>query len=75
MINRNNVVELKRDLDRLISDSEKLAFLLDEIEQGSLEIVKWRDNRWHFLSIEEIEEMLENRNNKNEPEDSRSCLR
>lgn len=39
MINRHTVLEVKRDLDRLIRNSEKLGYLLDEIENGRFEII------------------------------------
>lgn len=61
MINRHTVVEVKRDLDRLIRNSEKLGYLLDEIENGRFEITTMADGGGRrIVRIKELEEILNN---------------
>lgn len=61
MINRHTVVEVKRDLDRLIRNSEKLGYLLDEIESGRFEITTVADGGGNrIVKIKELEEILNN---------------
>lgn len=61
MINRHTVVEVKRDLDRLIRNSEKLGYLLDEIENGRFEITTMADGGGRrVVRIKELEEILNN---------------
>lgn len=61
MINRHTVLEVKRDLDRLIRNSEKLAYLLDEIENGRFEIIRMVEGGgYRVIKIKELEEILNN---------------
>lgn len=61
MINRHTVLEVKRDLDRLIRNSEKLGYLLDEIENGRFEITTMADGGGRrIVRIEELEKILNN---------------
>lgn len=61
MINRHTVLEVKRDLDRLIRNSEKLGYLLDEIENGRFEIITMVEGGGHrIVKIEELKEILNN---------------
>lgn len=61
MINRHTVVEVKRDLDRLIRNSEKLGYLLDEIENSRFEITTMADGGGRrIVRIKELEEILNN---------------
>lgn len=61
MINRHTVVEVKRDIDRLIRNSEKLGYLLDEIENGRFEITTMADGGGRrIVRIKELEEILNN---------------
>lgn len=59
-MNKHTVKEFKRELDRLIRDSERLAFLLDSIENGEFELITRVHGGGHrTLSFQEIETMLE----------------
>lgn len=59
-MNRHTVQQVKKDLDRLIDDSEKLAFLLDGLETGQFELITGMNGGGHrTLSFKEIETMLE----------------
>lgn len=61
MINRHTVLEVKRDLDRLIRNSEKLGYLLDEIENGRFQIIMMVEGGGHrIIKIKELEEILNN---------------
>lgn len=61
MINRHTAVEVKRDLDRLIRNSEKLGYLLDEIENGRFEITTMAEGGGRrIVRIKELEEILNN---------------
>lgn len=59
-MNRHSVVQVKKDLDRLIKDSEKLAFLLDGLENKEFELITtvWGGG-YRTIRFEEIESMLE----------------
>lgn len=60
-MNRHSVVQVKKDLDRLIKDSEKLAFLLDGLDNKEFELItRCDDGAGHrVICFEEIEYMLE----------------
>ncbi len=65
-MNRHTVAQVKKDLDRLIDDSEKLAFLLDGIESGQFELIIGVHGGGHrTVSFEEINSMLEGVRNEN----------
>ncbi|WP_443699011.1 hypothetical protein [Pseudomonas sp.] len=60
IINRHTVKEFKKDLDVLIKNSERLAFLLDAIQNKEYELITVCDGGGHrTVTIEEIESVLQ----------------
>lgn len=59
-MNRHSVVQFKRELDLLIKDSERLAFLLDALENKEYELItRCDDGAGHrTVTFEEIEKVL-----------------
>lgn len=59
-MNRHTVKEYKRELDLLIRNNEKLAYLLDAIENKEFELIMNDGESYKTLSIQELENILDN---------------
>lgn len=58
-MNKHTVTQFKKELDVLVKDAERLAFLLDAIMNKEYELITMSDGSWKTLSIEEIENILQ----------------
>jgi hypothetical protein len=60
-MNKHTVVQFKRELDMLIKDSERLAFLLDALENKEYELTVMCDGGgYRTVRFEEIANILYN---------------
>lgn len=59
-MNRHTVKQYKRELDLLIRNNEKLAYILDAIENKEFELIINGGESYRTVSIEELENILDN---------------
>lgn len=59
-MNRHTVKQYKKELDLLIRNNEKLAYLLDAIENKEFELIINDGESYKTLSIQELENILDN---------------
>lgn len=58
-MNKHTVRQFKKELDALVKDSARLAFLLDAILNKEYELITMCDGSWKTLSVEEVENILQ----------------
>ncbi len=59
-MNRHTVKQYKKELDLLIRNNEKLAYLLDAIENKEFELIRNNGESHKTVSIQELENILDN---------------
>lgn len=59
-MNRNTVKQYKKELDLLIRNNEKLAYLLDALENKEFELITNDGESYKTVSIQELENILDN---------------
>ncbi len=59
-MNRHTVKQYKREIDLLIRNNEKLAYILDAIENKEFQLIINGGESYRTVSIEELEIILDN---------------